>query len=599
MTEPFSSFPDTACKDAHPADTIQRIKQILSSRGIETKEQWNESGVPFCHSVHIQITGTPFGTNGKGVSRELALASGYGELMERLQIGYLVKTDVQKAAPAEDIPGKETIMELNALLSSGIFAQYTHIARQATGADLTEQVLLSQYADAQGTIPVTGYYSIISQKDVFLPTALRRSVYTTNGCAAGNTMEEAMVQAISEIVERHYKSRILAEKIPLPDIEEQTLQNCPIAWQIIQFLQENDFRVSVKDCSLGGKFPVVCVCLVDQRTGRYHTHFGAFPNFEIALQRTLTESFQGRNLSRIGQYEDFATDERALRCLMNELVHGTAEKSPEFFRTSSQRTAPAGFQGTDNRSLLKECLAFLTEQGLDIWVRDCSCLGFPTCQIIIPGYSEIFPHRLSPRHNDIRYAPTARKVMLHPGSAHPDEQMGLLIHLANSKSAGLGVGSFQGYANLSVELSAREDAFLMNTTLAYVHYSLGKITDGLKAIQNAISVAAEQDAQYLICLKRYLTLLQQGRTPEEIRDILSYFHRSVTIAQLFDLLEQKKNPLEPMVLSCSKECAPECRLVHQCRKHATDQIASLVSLKQSTLSQSSLKKLLQNLSFQQ
>ena len=584
-----------ACKDAQPADTLCRIREILRAHGIQTREQWNDSGVPHCHSVRVMITGTPFGTNGKGVTRELALASGYGELMERLQLGYLTKTDLQKAAPQEDAAAGERVMEQELLLSSGVMDPYPALAKAATGAELTAQGILSQYADAQGKIPVTGFYSIQRGQEIFLPTALRRSVYTTNGCAAGNTLEEALVQAISEIVERHYKSRILSECIALPDVSEETLQSYPLIWEIIQFLRDSQFRVTVKDCSLGGKFPVVCVCLVDRRTGRYHTHFGAFPNFEIALQRTLTESFQGRNLAQIGQYEDFVTDAGAPAVLMNELVNGTAEKTPAFFLAAGESRPGAGFEGADNRSLLKECLEFFRDQGLDLWVRDCSCLGFPACQVIIPGYSEIFPHRLSPRHSDTRYAPIARKVLRSPGTARPDEWMGLLMHLGQSKAAGLGVGSFLSQANLAAELTAREDGFLLNTALAYVHYSLGKTADSLKAIQNAISLATAQDGEYLICLKRYLTLCAQGAAPEQIRAVLEIFHREETVSKLYGLLKDRKNPLTPMVLCCNGSCHPDCRLSSACRKAATDQIAALVTQKQAALSQTALHSLLRAL----
>lgn len=596
MTELLSSFPDTACKDAHPQDTVRRIKSILRQQNIVTEEQWNTSGVPYCHSVRIRIAGTPFGANGKGVSRELALASGYGELMERLQMGYLVKTAGQKAAVQTDSAVEDPLMSMGSLLSSGDFPKYADLAQQATGSPITVDALLQQYADPQGNIPVTAFYSISRGKQVFLPSALRRSIYTTSGCAAGNTMEEAMVQAISEIVERHYKSRILTEHIPLPDIGEDTLQSCPIAWEIICFLRKKGFLVRVKDCSLGTKFPAVCVCLIDRRTGKYHTHFGAFPIFEIALQRTLTESFQGRTLENIGRYTNFCPNSRALPVLMSELVQGTAEKPAEFFlNTAGSHTPTAGFSGSDNRTLLKECLAFFAEQGLDVWVRDCSCLGFPTCQIIVPGYSEIFPHRLSPRHSDTRYAPMAQKVLRNPATARLDECMGLLLHMGQSQASGLGNRTFTADANLAAELLAQEDGFLLYTTLAHVHYTLGKTADAGNAIDHAIPLGKAQDAQYLLCLKRYLDLRQEGRSPEEIKTLLQYFHHSDTVSQLYTLLEAKQNPLNPVVLRCDETCPPDCRLAGLCSQKRAVALANYIHSQSLRLDQSQLSRLLDTL----
>ena len=78
---------DADFKDEKPVATVCRIKQILQALGIETREQWFDSSVPYCYSLRVSVVGTTFGVNGKGLTREFALASGYGELMERLQLG--------------------------------------------------------------------------------------------------------------------------------------------------------------------------------------------------------------------------------------------------------------------------------------------------------------------------------------------------------------------------------------------------------------------------------------------------------------------------------------------------------------------------------
>ena len=68
-----------AYKDAAPADTIRRARQILSDLGIEVKEEvFSRPGV----ACSCRIT---IGTNGKVLTEEYALASGYAEMLERLQ----------------------------------------------------------------------------------------------------------------------------------------------------------------------------------------------------------------------------------------------------------------------------------------------------------------------------------------------------------------------------------------------------------------------------------------------------------------------------------------------------------------------------------
>ncbi len=48
----------------------------------------------------------------------------------------------------------------------------------------------------------------------------------------------------------------------------------------------------MKDASLGGQFPVMCVTLMNPRTGGVFASFGAHPSFEVALERSLTELLQ-------------------------------------------------------------------------------------------------------------------------------------------------------------------------------------------------------------------------------------------------------------------------------------------------------------------
>lgn len=75
-------------KDAMPVETIQRIRSILSDMGIIVTEKWFES-VNGIYSVLLQSIATRLTSNGKGTSQQYALASGYGEFMERLQNGAL------------------------------------------------------------------------------------------------------------------------------------------------------------------------------------------------------------------------------------------------------------------------------------------------------------------------------------------------------------------------------------------------------------------------------------------------------------------------------------------------------------------------------
>ena len=71
-------------KACAPEETAERIVRILKARGIETREEWYDSGVGAICSVRVTIRGTDIGQNGKGTDRAFARAGGYAEFMERL-----------------------------------------------------------------------------------------------------------------------------------------------------------------------------------------------------------------------------------------------------------------------------------------------------------------------------------------------------------------------------------------------------------------------------------------------------------------------------------------------------------------------------------
>jgi hypothetical protein len=466
---------------------------------------------------------------------------------------------------------------------------------------MTPWQILEQHIQPDGTVNCAPYYCVNTGEIEYLPLAMVKSVYGSNGGAAGNTMEEAIVQAISEIVERNHEQKIIHEHIPVPAIPEEVLKKCPIAYQIIGFLRDKGYRIVVKDCSLGTKFPVVCVCIIDASTGKYHTHFGAHPNFEVALQRTLTEAFQGRNINTIAQFDSFCYDLEdvlSFRRMITELVVGTSEKTPLFFiREPEEQYRPAeGFAGVRNRDCLKECMEYFRGLGLDVLVRDCSCLGFPTCQVIIPGYSEMIPHRVSTKYNTYRYRQQATRALKNPTAAGMADLIALQMHVMESNKNRLnGLENFQIEAGIPGLLSLEEGSYFMNAALAYMAWSLGNMGDAIGYLGGMLRRKDCPDAGYLICLKRYITMVLHKYPAEEIRQTLTYFHEEAAVAKLYNCLESKTNPLHHLVLRCDGRCTADCPIRDLCRKAKTDEISALIVDRSRRMDQAALASVFANM----
>ena len=583
-----NSLIDAQFKDASPTKTVERIKEILSSHKIKAIESWSESGVEHCFSLRVNIAGTNFGTNGKGLTKEFALASAYGELMERMQLGLFGDSSVQKLGYFNYAIGANEAISAEQLYNE-LPSWYDYLAKRINSLDnegIDGKALLSRFVNSDNKIESVKFYNLMNGRTVLVPRDLRCIVCGSNGGAAGNSMEEAIVQAISEIVERHYKLKILSQQISLPDIPEGVLKNYPTAYKIIENVRNKGFRVIVKDCSLGTAFPVVCVCYINEKTGKYHTHFGAYPVLEIALERTLTESFQGRNIDDFTKNQDFIYSSMELFSYKNvyrDLKKGDYLKTPMFFigECKHQYNEGVGFSGKNNAELLSQLIEFFDKQGLEIFVRDASSLGFPTYNVFIPTYSEILFHSLSKKHfSSFSYTQAAIKTLRNLKDASFDDYLLLLLHIDEMKKLSTidnRLFNFANCANLMLDRNQNLNEYLMSSSLAYVYYAMGNLTQALSFLEKMIPLAGENDTEYLLCLKRYLAMLVNNYNENDANRLVKFFHKETTISRLFSYIDNGLNPFEKFVLSCDCVSCDACIIKDICKQKYTQFLINLVN----------------------
>ena len=583
-----TSLRDAEFKDESPVKTVEKIKEILKANGIETKERWNESGVPYCHSVRVSVVGTTFGTNGKGLTKEFALASGYGELIERLQSGFVSSISIQKEVAFELRDNLATLMSVDEQMEMGghWFRAISDNLYTFTGLREEPRTILGRCADADGNLKVVPYHNITKDCKAYFPKGLS-PIYTTNGTAAGNTMEEAIVQAISEVMERSWQLRIFREGISLPEVPDEVLKKYEAAYRIITYVRSKGFRVVIKDASLGTKFPVVCAVFVNERTGKYHTHFGAYPIFEIALERALTETFQGRSLDDVASIEAFhynRSDARSIDGISKEMVDGSAMKMVDFFvgKPDYAFDENIGFAGKNNKELLIECIDFFRDMGLEVLFRDRSVLGFPTCQVIIPGFSEALIYRLSSDIDDNLYLPCARRVLRNPAASTEEDRRGLVKFLELSRKYGRtmeGPRTFSRHAALPVELPTAMDAWLLYASLSYAYYAMDMYEEAVRYIDAMLRVRNGKNTEYLVAVKRCIMLKKNGYTQEQIKDSIAFFHSEKTCETLFECMDAGKNPMEMFTLHCDETCTQECMLYGVCGLKPAEALIKLISKK--------------------
>lgn len=396
-------YKDINLKDNNPDITISNIKNILNEIGINTSESnWNNSLENY-YSVTIRINNTNLSTNGKGISPSYALASAYGELMERLQNQAFFKLSVDVSPKALKYKGfyycpDEKKMSLDKILrfdNEWFKIQDKLIKKEIDIKSLTKKWMQIAYEDFDEDFICIPYDNIYSKRKSYIPIKMVSKMYMSNGMCAGNTREEALVQGLSEIFERYVNRKILMENIIPPDIPKNYIAKYPLLNKMIDDLEESgNYEVIVKDCSLGKGYPVIGIIIINRFNQTYFVKFGAHPKFEIALQRTLTELLQGQHakmLKGVTEFSSIPKIENLHNNMIGILVNGSGVYHKELFSSnySYEFNEFLSLDSDKNSDMLKYLLDILEKEEYSVFVRDVSFLGFPSYHVIVPGFSEV------------------------------------------------------------------------------------------------------------------------------------------------------------------------------------------------------------------
>ena len=397
-----NEYYDVKCKDSSPLKTINRIKDILGSLGILAKEQWLYQIEGF-YSVSISVFGTSFASNGKGTTPAYALASAYGEFMERLQNLFLnnMKLDTSGDvlqygnyyfAPDEKHLGIDEIAECK--------HNWAKAFTLNTAAKEEKTEILKKWLIEDNTGKPQDFISIpfVNIKDGelhYLPKVMLFSLYGSNGMCAGNTPEEALVQGFSEVMERHAHAAISKNRIVPPTIPHSYLEQYPKVSEMINRVErQGNFKIIVKDCSLGEGLPVIAIILTDRERHTYSVRFGAHPLFEIAVERCLTELLQGRDFKDmywLNKFSYYNKDADSFRNYKSQVTVAMGCYDTSLFTEKFSYTFKAfkKLETYSNKHMLYYLYNILKNKGYDILVRDVSFLGFPAYHVVVPSFSEI------------------------------------------------------------------------------------------------------------------------------------------------------------------------------------------------------------------
>jgi len=202
-----------------------------------------------------------------------------------------------------------------------------------------------------------------------------------NGPAAGNTREEAILQGLCEVVERHVGSVISHGRLFTPDIDPASVQD-PAAVALLEKFQRQGIVLHIRDFSLDTGIPTVGVLAYDPATYPEASEIiftaGTTPNPEKSLIRALTEvaqlagDFNKRTSYRptLPKYRDLSEASYLMTPGPRRSIHSLPDLTDSNIRVE-----------------IEACVASLARLGLEVLVVDVTHpeIRIPVVYVIVPG----------------------------------------------------------------------------------------------------------------------------------------------------------------------------------------------------------------------
>ncbi|MGV0998579.1 MAG: OsmC domain/YcaO domain-containing protein [Fluviibacter sp.] len=393
-----------AGKDLPLEQTIANMSGLLAELGIKIEIASWRNIIPNVWSLHIRDAHSPMCfTNGKGATKESALASALGEYIERLSNNHFYAGafwgEEIANAPFVHYPTERWFKPgMGDELPAEILDAYCREIYNPDGELCGSHLIDTNSGQRERGICALPYVRQSDGEVVYFPSNLIENLFVSNGMSAGNTLAEAQVQCLSEIFERAVKREILEGEIALPDVPQEVLAKYPGIMAGIEGLEAQGFPVLVKDASLGGVYPVMCVTLMNPRTGGVFASFGAHPSLEVALERSLTELLQGRSFEGLNDLPKPTFESNAVTEPYNFVEHfidSSGIVSWRFFSAKSDYDFVewdfSAEGSTANVEEAERLFGILEGMGKEVYTAVYDQLGAVACRILVPGYSEVYP----------------------------------------------------------------------------------------------------------------------------------------------------------------------------------------------------------------
>lgn len=557
-------------KDRLPQDTIFAVQKILNDAGLCPMTKWIEgSAYSGVRSNRVSLYPSSCGTNGKGTDELYCAASGHAELIERVENGILsfhvgLRQFLGKKHGFFDAPDEKRVTIAELIAEKNVF-----LKRIMNGFDLRHKQLQREYLSALSknfyglmdeSVPVIPFAELKSGKVHWLPSFFNFVIYGSNGMAAGNTIEEAMVQAFSEIFERHANKMLLSGKAVPPRIPDKYLQPYSL-WNLVEQIRgKGKYDVAFYDCSLGKGYPVVACIICDKKSGLFGMRLGSHPSFAVAAERTLTEALQGQakidsfvSMCRAGSLEE-ATNFHNIPNIA-KIGWGTYPTTMLLREPDWEFKEWTDWKDSDNKSFLKRIINFLADEGCSILLRDASFLGFPACQIIVPEISNMYPVIPIWARAIYSFFKIMEAIPRFPKLTEQEEE--LLLRLIRFKEN----SAIENQLDAIFTFPVRGKRMNSNLVGGFLAFKQGKLQLAIHFFNKLYQFETDESEKIVLAARlEYLRYRLIGHTHEEASKLIFRFFLYAVAEQVIDEMSEPETVMERVFPQMNCPNCADCEL---------------------------------------
>lgn len=358
-----------------PEETVRRLKARLSQLKLDILDRairidTGRLNIPVYFSVCGKDALSAIGTKkqmGKGATPQQAEASAVMELAERFSFFSFCKEPKNFLTQC-----RKHIREK--ALSFELIAKSVH--------DNSDELDITRGFFDDLPLQWTRAYNLTKQEEVLIPFSWFYAINEFNGPSAGNCREEALMQGISEVVERHVSSLVSHNRLKVPSIRPESVTD-PVVRDMLQKYRQAGITLCLSDFSLDTGIPTVGALAFDPATFPESSEIvwtaGTTPDPQKALSRALTEVAQLAG--------DFNT---AANYVASGLPKFSSLEEAGYVMNPGKQVDIQDLPDISNNNIrieIENCIAALAAKGMEIIVIDTmhAQLQVPAFYTIIPG----------------------------------------------------------------------------------------------------------------------------------------------------------------------------------------------------------------------